>query len=660
VRFKLVLIFISCCANTVSAQVDAVRFKRLSDSLKIYMYTDADKASEILKQMDFVSKVAPLSIYRVDYLNQLGASKRMARDIKSSIKLHQEAISVSRKLKLEEPILRSTFNLAVSLADAGQLDKSISIMRELEEKISKTGKDYGLRQLLYANLTSLYASLNETKSAYRYNDMLKSTMKSRKDSLSYYLMRFYLLENDKKFSETVELGKEVFTKIKEIENYYLYQFNFYLGQAYLKLNDYDNGAKHLFRAKEIAELLKVESASFYSILANYYIDTKDYNKAILYYNKLETLSIEEGSLVMHMHALNGLSVSYEKTGQFKKGLETKNQAVLLTDSLNGIERRKAILELDAKYDLKEKERTIEQQKNTNKLQKQVIKIEARRKNTLGVLLAVSLLFLGVAIYLMRVLKLSREKIEKQRNKIGDYAASLENANKTKDKLFAVISHDLRSPIASLANTLALYNDEKQSKPLQNTLMSLANIQLILSNLLNWANLQIRNSDPTFSEVNIGILLEPIITQVQTQANAKSINIITQYAHHQDAWTDEHYLQIVLRNVLTNAIKFTPENGGIRISTSQADENLKVTIRDSGVGIEAEKLAGIFDYPISKEGTSGEKGTGIGLTLSKELVEKIGGSIVIKSKAGLGTEVRISIPIKNDILINPQGKSDYSY
>jgi signal transduction histidine kinase len=651
VGLKAFLIFCLCISHAVQAQVDTAKFKRLSDSLNRYIHSDTDKAFEILKEMDAVSAMAPISKARIEYLNQMGALKRMSRDIAGSIKLHQESIEKSRKLKDEESLVRSMFNLAVSYGDAGELTRSIQAMREIEEKINAGGKDYNIRTKLYANLTSLYASLKEEKSAYRYNNLLKNTMENRKDSLSYYLMQFYLLENDEKFSETIELGNEVFTKIEKIESYYLYQFNFYLGQAYLKLNDYDNGAKYLFRAKEIAELLKVESASFYAILADYYKDTKDYNKAILYYNKLATLSIEEGSLVHHMDALNGLALSYEKTGQFKKGLEMKNKAVVLSDSLNGIERRKAILDLDSKYDLKAKQDTIRRNRAFMAIQEKQLSSERRLNNVSLGFVIVFFIFSALLYLSYKKLRQTNVALSEERKNLTVEKKKLIEINKVKDKLFAVISHDLRSPIASLANTLTLYNEEKQSKPLQNTLLSLSNIQLILSNLLNWANLQIRDSDPSFSQVNVSILMDTVIGQVDSQARAKSIDILPTYAGDEEVWTDEHFLQIVLRNILTNAIKFTPEEGVIKIALGKEQSRLSIKIRDSGIGISAEKLPEIFSYPRSLEGTTGEKGTGLGLTLSKELVDKIEGEITIKSKPNVGTEVNILLPLKeSEILV----------
>jgi signal transduction histidine kinase len=240
--------------------------------------------------------------------------------------------------------------------------------------------------------------------------------------------------------------------------------------------------------------------------------------------------------------------------------------------------------------------------------------------------------------LSETLSLQKDKIEKQ-------ALQLANTNQSKDKLFALLAHDLKSPIANLVNSLELWKNDKVDgfkttigRSFLQVYHELENVQLILNNLLQWSSLQLKDSTPHFQVVSLNQLMNFVIKQVETTATEKRITIINNLTES-NIWADENQIQIVLRNIISNSLKYTPEDGFIKISSNSSSDNaIALIIRDNGLGISPENLQYIFQYPISQNGTKGEKGTGIGLSLAKELIEKNGGSIEIKSVLNKGTEV----------------------
>jgi two-component system sensor histidine kinase/response regulator len=265
------------------------------------------------------------------------------------------------------------------------------------------------------------------------------------------------------------------------------------------------------------------------------------------------------------------------------------------------------------------------------------------ENTFTILLIVSITFLAIAIFQIIKTQDENKKLIGRYNKTVIEIKRLEEVNKMKDKVFAQISHDLRLPISSLTNSLSLYNEEKQSKLLDDTLFSLSNIQLTLNNLLKWASIQIKNAEPVFSLVHTSVLLDSVLKQLESQISAKSLKVLRLYTQDYQVKTDEHYLQIAVSNLLSNAIKYTPIGGAIKVNIYKSSNDVCISIRDSGEGIPNENLDKIFNYSISKIGTAGERGTGLGLSLTKEVVKKISGRITVESRIGVGSEFTIFLP-----------------
>ncbi len=218
----------------------------------------------------------------------------------------------------------------------------------------------------------------------------------------------------------------------------------------------------------------------------------------------------------------------------------------------------------------------------------------------------------------------------------------------------MLGHDLRSPVTKLANTLSVWYGQlntNQKKQIVQVQQELDNVQLILNNLLQWASLQIRDSPPHFESISLQALVGGIIRQVVNSSKEKTITIINDVAKEY-VLGDEYQIQIVIRNLLSNALKFTSKGGFVKVLSIYEvhDQTVLLIIRDTGIGMNAQELAQVFNYPISQHGTNGEKGTGIGLSLCKELVEKNHGSIHINSALNKGTEVILKLPIAKSLII----------
>jgi signal transduction histidine kinase len=253
--------------------------------------------------------------------------------------------------------------------------------------------------------------------------------------------------------------------------------------------------------------------------------------------------------------------------------------------------------------------------------------------------------------------------KKANETLKKYMIELEQLNQTKDKFFSIIAHDLRNPFAGIIGLSELLelklsedNHEQARLELKYTQMILEGSKSafsLLENLLVWARSQ--KGEITISPRNIHFhsIASNTISVIRTNAHKKNIFIELNVSQDDIIYADESLVSTILRNLLTNAIKFTDKNGKITLSSHAKERYLEISVTDTGTGIEPKNLEKIFriDSKFSKPGTESEKGTGLGLILCKEFVDKQGGSIWVESKPGIGSKFTFTLPLKVDSIDN---------
>jgi len=222
----------------------------------------------------------------------------------------------------------------------------------------------------------------------------------------------------------------------------------------------------------------------------------------------------------------------------------------------------------------------------------------------------------------------------------------------KNKIFSIIGHDLRSPYNSLIgfSNLLLDNlkETKNTEAIKYTeiinKLSVKNLEL-LDSLLNYAKNLEKDALESFDKINITSLISEVLQLAQPSALLKNIRLSHEIGEASNILGKRDLIATMLRNIVNNAIKFTNNDGYVSIQTKATGDWVEIIISDNGVGIQDEKLKGLFDYTKkeSKQGTAGEVGTGYGLLLSKEIIDKHKGKITVNSKLGFGTNFKISLP-----------------
>ena len=247
-----------------------------------------------------------------------------------------------------------------------------------------------------------------------------------------------------------------------------------------------------------------------------------------------------------------------------------------------------------------------------------------------------------------------EELKAQAEELNKMNSSLRKLNATKDKFFSIIAHDLKNPFHSimgftdlLLNHFDDFTNEKKINYLQIIQSSAENVFKLLENLLHWARSQTGNIEFSPEVFDLNEMADQNIELVNSLLKDKRITAFKDIPENTTMYADKNMINTVLRNLITNAIKFT-EGGKISVIAA-TDANLTtIEIRDTGMGIPADKIDMLFEVDKGKstEGTRHESGTGLGLILCKEFIEKNAGKIWAESKEGEGSSFAFTLPSNN--------------
>jgi two-component system sensor histidine kinase/response regulator len=238
------------------------------------------------------------------------------------------------------------------------------------------------------------------------------------------------------------------------------------------------------------------------------------------------------------------------------------------------------------------------------------------------------------------------------HQVKERTAELEQANTSKDKFFSIIAHDLRTPFTGLLGLTQIFSESiKEFTPdeikegLDSLQKTAKNVYSLLENLLTWSRLQRRVMEYFPQEIFLNEIVEHILSLFTANAEQKQIRLRNLVQEDMFAYADYDMIHTVLRNLISNALKFTHPGGSIDVSATQINEHIEVAISDTGTGIDKENIPKLFriDVKYTREGTAEEQGTGLGLILCKELVKKNGGKIWVESEVNKGTTFKFTLP-----------------
>jgi two-component system sensor histidine kinase/response regulator len=350
---------------------------------------------------------------------------------------------------------------------------------------------------------------------------------------------------------------------------------------------------------------------------------------------------------------------YERMGDYRKSLYFFKLYKLNSDSLSNDDTRKKIIEQETKYVYEKKEALVrEEHARESLLYAQHIR-DLQQRTLIYALCALLSAIIGIWLYWSRALKqrnnhrleAKNKEIAMRKEEVEQQAAQLKESNRQKDKLFSIIAHDLRGPLNSLKQLLDFLKEKSLSEvEIAKTVNSLkTNVHSaadLVNNLLYWARNQLEGIEVVASAFEIEPLAGNILNLFNGQAADKKITLQNGFDRKVTVCADRDMIHLVFRNLVSNAIKFCRPGDNISIEGGDITDGLtSIFVVDTGIGIKEEVLSKINgNESVTTYGTSSEKGTGLGLLLCKEFVEKNGGKFRVLSEWGRGSRICVYLPI----------------
>ncbi len=528
-----------------------------------------------------------------------------------------------------------------SYAKEGELDSAISTMLH--------------SQFLYGKVkfnSGVYACKIWLAGIYRRN---KEYLLAEKNYLE--VIKYYQDENDtlKQIASLINLG-ELYRIIGKKEssirqtkralvlcygiegdNTFLAYAKGNIGLVYAAQNKLDSAKIYLNKSIEILEPLGDNYAvsSYLDGLAEVYFKCKQYNRARQTAHKSLLLAQEHGLKEQIRDASLRLSTIYDQSKDFEKAFYHHKQYVAYRDSINNEETIRKIASLHTKYEVAQKQKEVDAEK-------------AYKNRYLIIAISASSVLILLTVLVFIILKISRER-RKTNIVLEQQRKDLENANATKNKFFSILSHDLRSPLATFHSYAEVIEICSQHQDLDKLLVlgkelksSSANMLDLLDNLLQWGVNQMGDHKltPTTVDLKDVALLE--VEHLQHVSNKKNIDVIVSIQPSLTLFVDRVQLSITLRNLLNNAIKFTPAEGTVIIAAEDSKQVTTLKVTDTGVGMTQEQKETLFDFNKinSTYGTQNEKGVGLGMQLVCGFVKENKAKLYVETELGKGTTFAI--------------------
>lgn len=362
----------------------------------------------------------------------------------------------------------------------------------------------------------------------------------------------------------------------------------------------------------------------------------EYPKAIQMANEVASIAHQLNMDDLLMDAIEVKYQTYKKIGKTDSALLFMEMFKALSDTLVGKKKYQSMDSLLNDYRLAKEQQQLQLLKQTN--------------NSKKVLLTYSFFALAITgCFLFYLYRRSKER-QKTTVQLQDQARKLNALNQLKDKMFSIIGHDLRGPVASLKGLVDFMKAESLSADesamiVRELKQSVNGVDMLLENLLVWAKMQMEGNIVSKPElIDADALIGESLQLYQKTAAEKKILLDKKLEAGLHVFADRNYLWLIIRNLINNAIKFTPIQGQVSIEASEDGNKIKLCVIDNGIGMSKAEIDKLFNLekPFTKRGTMNEKGSGLGLLFVKEYTERCGGIFSITSTEGKGSKFCITL------------------
>lgn len=508
-----------------------------------------------------------------------------------------------------------------------------------------------------SNIANIYVRLGDYKNALEYNGraLVINRAADAKNHLVGNLTTNALIYNERKLYDSSLIAlNDAYTIATQVKNEYLQNLlKGNMAEAYMKKGELAKALALYQESLIVSE--KLQDAEGVGVckagIGEVLFKQGNTTGAIGYLKDALGIMQQIGVKEQARDISGKLADIYEHNGDFANALTYFKINQSLRDSLSSDEAKNKAEQMVFNYEIEKKQREIE----ILEKDKALAVAKANNKNIL--LFAAFLgIVLAAIIAMMFFRNAQRERkrqaeILAQKEEIEAQADRLKELNDFKDLTFSVLSHDLRSPVNALTGTMMMLDEKLMTaeefsmhkNELNNKLQS---VSLLLENMLYWAQSRMKGEHKLdIEKLNMKRKALKTIAVLKDAAMQKNITLTHNIPEELTAYGDANQIDIVFRNLVSNAIKFTPDGGTITISGYTSGNTTQVSFTDTGVGMTDDQLSKLFSELTlnSTRGTGGEKGTGLGLQLCYEFIKKNGGDIVVSSTPGKGSTFTITLP-----------------
>lgn len=611
--------------------------------------TALEKLNEAIKHFEILGMYNEIA----NNFNRIGIIYNRQGNYQEGYKFSQKALDVFQKLEDLDGQWRSFTNLGIIAKELGDYGKAIEYYLKAKSVVEKT-EDLSGRSLILNNIGNIYFDVSDYQRAMdiyfeglKIDSMLnnKSGMGSKFNNIaSCYNSLGDYKSAIKFFEKSLEIKKE---------------FNDYIGTAltlnniayiYIDLKDYSKAEKSFTEALNNQYISPISETNSYNGLATLNYNLKNYNKAVEYGLKSYSLANKINNNLQIRISSETLFKIYDAMGDYKNALEYLKINKNISDTIFAYDKTIEIARIEARYEFSK----LEEQLRLEQLQKD---LESEKKLTeqklYTYLLIIGLLLTGGIAFFFYfskqqkqkandLLQKKNEEINNQRIEIQIQAEQLKELNELKTKLFSIIAHDLRSPLSTIQQIFdAIKEGYTNVEEIKNLLPELSvNVDYtsnLVDNLLFWAKSQMEGVN--FNNENLEVF--PIVDKLESLFNKittdKKILLKNNIDENLIVYADKNILNLVLRNLISNAVKYSNSGSKVEVNAVDGNEFVTFSVKDEGRGLTKEQIEKLFlKINNSSPGTSGEKGTGLGLILCKDFIEKAGGKIWVESEPDKGS------------------------
>ncbi len=574
-------------------------------------------------------------------------------EVEKAYEYNMNALKVAEKYNLSREKLKALNNMGLDFWLQG--NSALALTKFLEAlTVATENKDVDMMVSINVNIANLYSENGDYETSLTFLEIARklNVEHDNKEILAYTLLNmaseYSELGNYEEAERMVDESLAYFEKEKIID--WLSHAYEQKGSIELKNNNYNEALKWLTKSEKLCDQINFSYGYtlVYNRLAEGYLGIKDLDNAETYALKCLKISTELkiASSVKESNLI--LSKIYHEKGQENLAYEYQVKYIELYEKMSNEKFKKGLGILRSKMQFENQKKQLITDQN---------KAIAKQKSYVYIAIAVCAVVILILIFIFRTNKLQRKyykELQNKQNILLKHEEELSLSIKTKDKLFSIIAHDLKGPINSFHLLMKMSMNESISKEdydalFPKALQDIQGISDMLNNLLMWARTQMKGI--TLNQVNVDIyqITTKTISLLEPIAKKKEISILNQVPENTISFSDRNHLSIIIRNLISNAIKFTNENGEIRISVTELEIAWQIEVADNGVGMNEDTLKMLFknEHVKSTYGTNEEKGTGLGLAICKEMVESNGGKIWAKSIQNHGTSIYFTAPKKSE-------------